>query len=97
VYPSTGDPFATEIALLSIAYDEEFQPWNIGDVTTVVYDPADHTRVVFLPPGEAPTIRWKVPAVCPNCGARVDQAAQSMSDQPVCNFCHEPLPSEPGY
>ena len=38
---------------------------------------------------------WKVPATCPECGARVDQSKASMAEHPQCEFCHEPLPCEP--
>ena len=96
VRPAAGDPFDAEIALLMIAFDEDFPPWKVGDVTTVAFDRDDHYRVAFLPPSEAPTILWRVPAVCPHCGAPVDQATESMADQPTCHFCHQPLPSEPG-
>ena len=38
--------------------------------------------------------RWRVPAACPECGARVDQAVASMADDPRCEFCHQPLPCQ---
>jgi hypothetical protein len=37
---------------------------------------------------------WTVPAACPECGARVDQATASMAEDPRCEFCHRPLPCE---
>jgi len=39
--------------------------------------------------------RWKVPATCPECGARVDQSTASMADHPTCQYCAKPLPCEP--
>ncbi len=39
--------------------------------------------------------RWKVPATCPECGARVDQPTESMADHPACLYCAKPLPCEP--
>lgn len=39
--------------------------------------------------------RWKVPATCPECGARVNQSKASMAEHPQCEFCHQPLPCEP--
>jgi hypothetical protein len=38
---------------------------------------------------------WVVPAECPNCGARVDQAVSSKEQDPHCTYCHEPLPVTP--
>ena len=38
---------------------------------------------------------WVVPAHCPNCGAPVDQARASQDRDPVCVFCHQPLPVSP--
>jgi hypothetical protein len=35
---------------------------------------------------------WVVPAHCPNCGAPVDQARASRDRDPVCQFCHQPIP-----
>jgi hypothetical protein len=39
--------------------------------------------------------RWKVPATCPECGARVDQSTASMAEHPTCQYCAKPLPCEP--
>jgi len=39
--------------------------------------------------------RWKVPAICPECGARVDQSKASIAEHPMCEFCEKPLPCEP--
>jgi hypothetical protein len=36
--------------------------------------------------------RWTVPAKCPECGARVDQSAAEMSNDPKCEYCEKPLP-----
>ena len=38
---------------------------------------------------------WAVPAHCPNCGAPVDQAKASRDPDPLCQFCHQPVPVEP--
>ena len=38
---------------------------------------------------------WVVPAHCPNCGAPVDQAKASRDPDPLCQFCHQPVPVEP--
>lgn len=82
-------------AVWSIAYDEEWPPWEVGDTATVGFDPADHSRMAFLGSDMAPTIRWRVPAICPACGAPVEQAIEGMAEQPICHFCHQPLPSDP--
>jgi hypothetical protein len=36
--------------------------------------------------------KWVVPAECPTCGAKVEQALAEYQDNPHCEFCHEPLP-----
>ena len=38
---------------------------------------------------------WAVPAYCPNCGAPVDQAKAARDRDPVCPFCHQPVPVQP--
>jgi hypothetical protein len=38
---------------------------------------------------------WVVPAHCPNCGAPVDQAKASRDPDPLCQFCHQPVPVSP--
>jgi hypothetical protein len=38
---------------------------------------------------------WVVPTHCPNCGAPVDQARASEDPDPMCEFCHQPLPVSP--
>ena len=38
---------------------------------------------------------WDVPAICPTCGAPVDQAKASMAADPMCVFCHQPIPAKP--
>jgi hypothetical protein len=38
---------------------------------------------------------WAVPAHCPNCGAPVDQARASQDPDPLCLFCHQPVPVTP--
>jgi hypothetical protein len=39
--------------------------------------------------------KWVVPAECPNCGARVEQATASAEANPHCTWCREPLPVKP--
>ena len=39
--------------------------------------------------------KWQVPEDCPNCGARVDQATACHEDNPLCGFCHAPIPVQP--
>jgi len=41
-----------------------------------------------------PQPQWTVPAVCPECGARVDQSAESVAEHPRCGYCGNPLPRE---
>jgi hypothetical protein len=38
--------------------------------------------------------QWRVPASCPECGARVDQSTASMAEHPKCEFCEHALPVE---
>jgi hypothetical protein len=38
---------------------------------------------------------WVVPTRCPNCGAPVDQARASKESDPMCEFCHQPIPVTP--
>ena len=52
--------------------------------------------------GQAPARRgagtgppWAVPAHCPNCGAPVDQARASQDPDPLCPYCHQPVPVTP--
>jgi hypothetical protein len=45
--------------------------------------------------GGAPAAKWAVPAECPNCGAKVEQAVASNADSPRCGYCREPLPVQP--
>jgi hypothetical protein len=45
-------------------------------------------RAGFGPP-------WTVPTHCPNCGAPVDQARASRDRDPLCDFCHQPVPVTP--
>jgi hypothetical protein len=39
--------------------------------------------------------KWVVPAECPNCGAKIDQATASYADNPVCAYCQAPIPVQP--
>jgi hypothetical protein len=43
-------------------------------------------------PGEEP--RWAVPALCPACGAKVDQATAPFEESPKSGLCGQPLPCE---
>jgi hypothetical protein len=47
-----------------------------------------HARAETGPP-------WVVPTHCPNCGAPVDQARAFKESDPMCEFCHQPLPVSP--
>ena len=38
---------------------------------------------------------WAVPTHCLNCGAPVDQAKASQDPDPMCQFCHQPIPVTP--
>lgn len=38
---------------------------------------------------------WAVPTHCPNCGAPVDQARASRDRDPLCQYCHQPIPVKP--
>jgi hypothetical protein len=51
-----------------------------------------HTSVARPEPHHEP--QWTVPAVCPECGARVDQFTGSAAEHPRCEYCRSPLPRE---
>jgi hypothetical protein len=51
-----------------------------------------HTSAVRSEQHQEP--QWTVPAVCPECGARVDQSAWSMAEHTRCEYCGNPLPRE---
>lgn len=38
---------------------------------------------------------WEVPAICPTCGAPIDQAKASTDHDPMCAFCKQPIPAKP--
>lgn len=46
-------------------------------------------------PGTGTGPPWAVPAHCPNCGAPVDQAKACHDPDPMCQFCHQPVPVTP--
>jgi hypothetical protein len=46
-------------------------------------------------PGAETGPPWVVPTHCPNCGAPVSQARASKDPDPMCEFCHQPLPVSP--
>jgi hypothetical protein len=86
--------------------DEMVKAPNPGDEMFVFFDPDDRSQVMSdelwdpAMPGNEPgfghdPIRWKVPAECPNCGARVDQSTESLAEHPTCHMCRSPLPCEP--
>jgi hypothetical protein len=39
--------------------------------------------------------RWAVPALCPACGAKVDQSTAPFEESPKCGLCGQLLPCEP--
>jgi hypothetical protein len=98
-----GSRFAATFVLY---LDEMLQPPAPGDEVFVYFAPNDRTQVLAdelwdpKMPGNQPgfghdPIRWKVPAECPNCGARVDQSTESLAEHPTCHMCNAPLPCEP--
>jgi hypothetical protein len=96
VQVTAEDAFDAEIALVYMGFEEvDFAPWKVGDVAPVVFDPQNRSRVRFLPPGLQAAVRWRLPEKCPQCGAPVDQATESLIDPPSCRFCNQPLPAEP--
>lgn len=46
-------------------------------------------------PGAKTGPPWIVPTHCPNCGAPVDQAKASRAQDPMCQFCEQPIPVTP--
>ena len=46
-------------------------------------------------PGARTGPPWTVPTHCLNCGAPVDQAKASQDPDPMCQFCHQPIPVTP--
>jgi hypothetical protein len=38
--------------------------------------------------------RWAVPALCPACGAKVDQSTAPFEESPKCGLCGQSLPCE---
>ena len=62
----------------------------------------DYLQREQKPKGQSPARRgaatgppWIVPTHCPNCGAPVDQAKASQDRDPLCQFCHQPVPVSP--
>jgi hypothetical protein len=47
------------------------------------------------PAGTGTGTLWVVPTHCPKCGAPVDQAKASRDSDPLCQFCHQPIPVAP--
>jgi hypothetical protein len=43
-------------------------------------------------PGAETGPPWAVPTHCLNCGAPVNQAKASRDPDPLCQFCHQPIP-----
>jgi hypothetical protein len=84
--------------------------YDAADRTRIVIDaPALHKRALHdyiqreqKPKGQSPAPKgagtgppWAVPTHCPTCGAPVDQAKASRDRDPLCQFCHEPIPVRP--
>ena len=84
--------------------------YDAADLSMIVIDvPALHKRALHdylqreqKPKGQSPARRgaatgppWIVPTHCPNCGAPVDQAKASQDRDPLCQFCHQPVPVSP--
>jgi len=99
------DDATSSTVTFTLYVDELLEPPPLGATVYVLVDQTAGTVVadeLWDPamPGNQPgfghdPIRWKVPAECPNCGARVDQSTQSMAEHPACSMCHQPLPCEP--
>jgi hypothetical protein len=53
-----------------------------------------HHHPSVAPPAPHHEPQWTVPAVCPECGARVDQFTGSTAEHPRCEYCRNPLPRE---
>jgi hypothetical protein len=53
VQPDDGDAFDAELALALDAEFEDEPPREVGEIATVVFDPAEPIRVRFLPPNLA--------------------------------------------
>ncbi len=93
-----GEVFSASFPLF---LDEIGDPPALRETIVVWYHPADRSRVRpdiswrQRSPADGTSLRWKVPAVCPNCGARVDQSTESVAAHPACRQCQAPLPSEP--
>ena len=60
---------------------------NAEELASVRHHPSG---VTHLEPHHEP--QWTVPAICPECGARVDQFTGSKAADPRCEYCHIPLP-----
>ncbi|MHB8463411.1 MAG: hypothetical protein ACYDH6_15870 [Acidimicrobiales bacterium] len=93
VQPETGDPFEASFPVFLLPTQP---PLEVGGKVPVIFDPADHSRILKRPQAMAAgSERWKVPEQCPECGARVDQSVESLAEHPMCHFCQKPLPCEP--
>jgi hypothetical protein len=73
---------------------------KVGESIWVSYDPDNPSYVRFRPGGNpaaqvVQNVRWRVPEICPSCGARVDQSFASSMAHPKCRMCESPLPCEP--
>jgi hypothetical protein len=90
-----GDPEdgGYDAALVSTMFSPNPKP--VGSVVQVVFDEDDPQHVELAMQDAELKPRWKVPEMCPECGARVDQSVASMANHPTCEFCKAPLPCEP--
>jgi hypothetical protein len=84
--------------------------YDAADRSRIVIDVAalqkralhDYIQREQRPKGQPPARRgagtgppWSVPAHCANCGAPVDQARASQDPDPLCQYCHQPIPVTP--
>lgn len=85
---------------LPVLFDPDEPERMVVDVTKLPEFEAAAAAASGAGPGAAAAREaaagWKLPALCPHCGAPVDQAVQSVRVDPHCDFCHEPLPVQGG-
>lgn len=85
--PEAGSPEALRLAETRAAEQLRLRDY-IQREQEPKRQPADRQGAGFGPP-------WAVPAHCPNCGGPVDQAKASRDPDPLCQFCHQPVPVTP--
>ena len=86
-------------ALLGEALDPAELAWSHDIADQALSHNAEELARVHHHPPAAPAERhpepqWTVPAVCPVCGARVDQSTEAAAAHPACTYCANPLPRE---